>query len=173
MVGTGQQAKPSCIMRLHTASTDQSVHFAAPAPSPYQLHPEKQTLHHTPRGAVLGLAYPVEGNGSGDTLNYRKKEGCAWVKDTIPGAAPSVPVPSVGTDTTKHIKAPQGLPLAHGHSQPSLVQQCVLGDNSQLPERRLLRTQTLALGAGKSPCLQPDPCDSEAGWPEGQFPCRR
>lgn len=71
--------------------------------------------------------------------------------------APSVPALPAGTDPTKHSKAPWGLPPAQGHCQPWLVQKRALGDNFQLPARRLLHTPTLALGAGKSSCLQPGP----------------
>lgn len=64
---------------------------------------------------------------------------------------------AVGMDPTKHRKAPQGLSPTQGHSHPWLAQKCVLADNFQLPARRLLCTQTLALGAGKSPPSQPRP----------------
>lgn len=67
--------------------------------------------------------------------------------------------------THKTQQSPRGLPPTQRHSQPWLVQECVFGDDSQLPARRLLRTQTLVLGAGNSPCSRPgrERCDSEAG----------
>lgn len=64
--------------------------------------------------------------------------------------------------THKTQQSPQGLPPTQRHSQLWLVQECVFGDDFQLPARRLLRTQALELGAGKSPCCRPGRCDSEA-----------